>query len=192
MTNLQQITKFVFTAALLVLLFVATGFCDEGKKPTEKTKDAPAEYSRSQLLEKLDLAIAKADDLGRKIVLQKMHESAKRDDTTLSLSYNRLTQVPPEIGLFTNLTELFLGQNDLTTLPPEILKLTKLTHLAIDHNKFSKLPPEVTNLTQLTKLHLHNNQITTLSPEIGKLTKLTQLQLSYNLLTELPPDGMCQ
>jgi hypothetical protein len=47
--------------------------------------------------------------------------------TFLDLSTLGLTQVPPEIGQLTALTQLALHNNQLTSLPPEIGQLTALT-----------------------------------------------------------------
>ncbi len=108
--------------------------------------------------------------------------------TELSLDGNQLTQLPPEIGKLTALTELWLSGNQLTQLPPEIGKLTALTELWLDGNQLTQLPPAIGKLTALTRLWLDSNQLTQLPPEIGKLTALTELFLTGNQLTQLPPE----
>jgi Leucine-rich repeat (LRR) protein len=82
--------------------------------------------------------------------------------TKLNLSFNKLTELPAEIGLLINLTELDLRNNKLTELPAEIGSLIKLIFLYLANNKLMKLPAEIGLLINLTNLNLHNNQLTKL------------------------------
>ena len=108
--------------------------------------------------------------------------------TELDLHGNQLTALPPEIGQLTQLTLLSLRGNRLTALPPEIGQLTALTALCLDGNQLTALPPEIGQLTALTLLDLRGNRLSALPPEIGQLTALTQLFLNLNRLTALPPE----
>ncbi|NEQ52634.1 MAG: TIR domain-containing protein, partial [Leptolyngbya sp. SIO3F4] len=106
--------------------------------------------------------------------------------TSLDLSYNQLSELPPEIVQLTSLTSLDLGSNQLSELPPEIVQLTSLTSLYLGSNQLSELPPEIVQLTSLTSLSLMKNQLSELPPEIGQLTSLTSLDLYQNKISELP------
>jgi internalin A len=106
--------------------------------------------------------------------------------TFLDLSTLGLTQVPPEIGKLTALTQLALHNNQLTSLPPEISQLTALQVLDLRNNQLTSLPPEIGQLSALTELWLNNNQLTSLPPEIGDLKKLERLTLERNKLVSLP------
>jgi Leucine-rich repeat (LRR) protein len=64
----------------------------------------------------------------------------------LSLRYNELTSIPPEIGLLHNLQILALGDNKLTFLPPEIGQLKNLRDLYLNGNELTSLPPEIGKL----------------------------------------------
>jgi Leucine-rich repeat (LRR) protein len=67
--------------------------------------------------------------------------------------WNRLEEVPPEVGKLTALHTLNLYINRLTTLPDELQSLTALENLDIAHNAFSTVsaPP-------LTARHTHDTR----------------------------------
>jgi leucine-rich repeat protein SHOC2 len=114
-----------------------------------------------------------------------------RDDNTysfiaLAFQNNQLTSLPADIGLFTELRELYLDNNKLTELPAEIGQLEGLNRLNLDNNKLTTLPPEIGQLGDLWELTLSNNQLTTLPAEIGQICTLGLLDLDNNQLTSLP------
>ena len=111
----------------------------------------------------------------------------------LNLIENQLTgNIPPEIGILTNLSGLFLSYNYLQgEIPSEIGNLINLTELHLGHNGLQgEIPPEIGNLVNLTHLSLWDNELTgSIPPEIGKLSKLTYLSLWDNELTgSIPPE----
>lgn len=103
----------------------------------------------------------------------------------LDMDYLRLTVIPPEIGLHTELDTLHLFHDWLLSLPAEIGQLANLQVLILAVNGLKSLPPERGQLTQLTNLDLGSNQLT-ISPEIVQLTQLTELKLKHSKLTSLP------
>ena len=84
-----------------------------------------------------------------------------------------------------DIKELNLYNNNLTHLPVEIGLLTQLTNLYLSYNNLTQLPVEIGLLTQLTKLYLVRNQLTHLPVEIGQLTQLTELYLTGNPIENL-------
>jgi len=110
------------------------------------------------------------------------------DLTSLNLSFNQLTELPPEIVQLSKLTSLALSGSQLTELPPEIVQLTDLTSLDLSFNKLTELPPEIVQFRQLKKLELENNQLTNLPKEIGQLNKLRRLALRNNNFQTLPSE----
>ena len=102
----------------------------------------------------------------------------------LNLLENQLTgNIPPEIGILTNLTGLFLSYNYLRgEIPSEIGNLRYLTELHLGHNDLQgEIPPEIGNLVNLTHLSLWDNELTgSIPPEIGNLNNLIFLSISEN------------
>jgi len=106
----------------------------------------------------------------------------------LSLSGNQLTRLPVEIGNMSNLVELALDENRLTWLTPAIGRLASLQILLLSSNKLRSLPAALGDLASLQKLNLDQNQLRRLPPEIAKLTRLRRLNIQNNRLTELPAE----
>ena len=104
----------------------------------------------------------------------------QQNSTSLNLSSQQLTSLPPEIAKLQNLIELDLSDNQLSSLPPEIGKLQKLTTLNLSRNQLTSLPPEIGGLQELHTLSLRSNQLSSLPSGIRNLQKLIKLDLSGN------------
>ena len=102
--------------------------------------------------------------------------------------YNLLTRIPKEIGLLTNLQGLYLENNLLTEIPSEIGSLINLQKLLLYNNRLTEIPKEIGLLVKLRELHLDRNQLIKIPPEIGLLTNLEKLYLNDNKLTERPKE----
>ncbi len=129
-----------------------------------------------------------ASDPAYPTALKRIAACRKSGNTSLDLRELGLSQLPPEIGQLTALTDLYVAGNQLSQLPPEIGQLTALTKLKLGNNQISLLPPEIGQLTALTELNLAGNQLSQLPSEIGQLTALTELNLAANQLSQLPPE----
>ena len=88
--------------------------------------------------------------------------------------------------------ELSLSSNKLSLLPPEIGALISLRRLWLDNNILSELPHEIGALTSLEELILTNNSIVSLPATVGALTKLHQLDIGDNPLVTPPPEVVAQ
>eukprot|EP00833_Pecoramyces_ruminatium_P010078 jgi/Orpsp1_1/1184110/evm.model.c7180000088048.1 len=73
-----------------------------------------------------------------------------------------------------HITKIHIENSDITNIPPEIGNLTYLTELWLDHNKIQgSFPKEVTNLVNLRDLSFGANQLTGIIPsEIKNLVNL--------------------
>ncbi|WP_428277985.1 hypothetical protein [Candidatus Palauibacter sp.] len=112
---------------------------------------------------------------------------------TIDLRDNGLTgSIPPEIGNFESLVNLFLISNDLTgSLPSELGELARLEYLDVSSNMLTgSLSSELGELARLEYLDVSSNMLTgSVLPELGGLASLEHLSLGDNELTgPIPPE----
>lgn len=112
----------------------------------------------------------------------------------LNLADRGLTgSIPTEIGLMTNLKELYLYYNSLTsTIPTEVGLLTVLEVLHLGGNSLHfSIPTEIGLLASLQQLFLYgNNLIGTIPTTIGLLKSLLLMGLDNNKLTGSIPTAI--
>lgn len=110
-----------------------------------------------------------------------------RELVILDISYNSITEFPPEFGDLGLLKELNCSCNQLKGFPKQIGKLRSLKHLKCNGNLLEKLPPELGQCARLVTLLCGENKLETVPVELAKLHELEELQLCNNRLTYLPP-----
>ena len=145
---------------LLILTAVVVVGC--GKKP-ESPMVVPNKRINNPIVEK---AI-------RKSLKKPAGELTKADlekVTELSLSDNKLTEVPKGLEKLTQLERLHLHDNQLTSMKG-LEDLTQLKELSLHGNQLTSMKG-LENLTQLKSLYLYDNQLT----EVTGLENLTQLK----------------
>lgn len=113
----------------------------------------------------------------------------------LNLSYNKLTDLPANIGDLSTLVSLNLRGNKLTILPDEIGELASLNVLKVDNpdvylrtNQLVSLPPGLGRLTNLDSLYLSGNKLKDLPDGFAKLSNLKFLDLSWNKFESFPTE----
>jgi hypothetical protein len=112
----------------------------------------------------------------------------------VDLSKNVLESLPPSDFLYwmTSVRHLNLSTNRLTTLPDEMKLLTNIEVLEGYNNRLISLPPEIGGISALLRLDLGSNFLTSIPNSIGKCTSLKYLSLHSNKLTYLPTTiGAC-
>mmetsp|Transcript_5843 Transcript_5843/g.20624 ORF Transcript_5843/g.20624 Transcript_5843/m.20624 type:complete len:259 (-) Transcript_5843:3455-4231(-) len=115
------------------------------------------------------------------------------DMTHLDLRLKRLTTLPWDLSVLTNLRELDLSMNLYTQLPEQCVwrdghLATSLTKLSINQNRIQMLPEEIQEMTALQTLCIYDNIMTSLPKSIHRLNNLTQLSIYNNFITELPEE----
>jgi hypothetical protein len=69
--------------------------------------------------------------------------------TTINLSGNAITRIPPSVQNLQGLQQLLLARNQLESLPAEVGSLAALTELDVGRNRMQQLPDTLCNLTGL-------------------------------------------
>jgi len=126
----------------------------------------------------------------------------------LEIPFQKIEQLPENIGSLTKLKVLDVKGNKLKSLPKSFEKLTNLEMLDLSVNYGIKLPNDFSlfrklkelniaycnlpiildsliELKNLKKLNISSNRISKIHPKIGNLEYLEELDLSYNELEEI-------
>ncbi|MEL7145455.1 MAG: TonB family protein [Bacteroidota bacterium] len=82
--------------------------------------------------------------------------------------------------------QLSLEFQDLITLDPDITKASQLIYLNLSGNKLQKLPEDIGNLQQLEELFITYNQLRTLPASFSRLESLRTLYLDRNQISDFP------
>lgn len=69
------------------------------------------------------------------------------------------TQLPLDLGNWTNMVELNLGTNSISKLPDDIQCLQQLEILILSNNLLKKIPTTIGNLRKLRVLDLEENRL---------------------------------
>ncbi|MCL2074716.1 MAG: Ig-like domain-containing protein [Marinilabiliaceae bacterium] len=103
-------------------------------------------------------------------------------------------EIPAEIGLLSELEELFLYYGFSGTIPKELGNLENLKYLHLVNNYFSgSIPKELGKLTNLHSLSLYENSLSGEIPkELENLKNLSNLNLRYNYLSGDIPQYLLQ
>ncbi|GIY14744.1 leucine-rich repeat-containing protein 57 [Caerostris darwini] len=105
---------------------------------------------------------------------------------TLDISNNKIGNLPPSIGNFTNLKSITASHIKITSIPEEIGTLKKLEVINFSNNDLTSLPASFVQLVNLRTLNLNNNKITDFPHIFKNMKKLELLDLSHNTLVEVP------
>jgi Leucine-rich repeat (LRR) protein len=108
--------------------------------------------------------------------------------TMLSVSYNRIKELPSDFGrLLPSLKVLSVDHNPaLKALPDSLMACTMLEKLNASHCTLSRLPTQLERLIGLTELDVTHNRLYKLPPRVGDLRKLRVFKFSDNQITDLP------
>jgi len=104
----------------------------------------------------------------------------------LSLSENRMRQLPASFNSMRNLQKLSITTNQLEMLPENISDLRKLTQLDIKNNCLRQLPDSVGNL-KLCVLDVGHNQLESLPDTIWNSNRIWYVHCAGNPLKSVPP-----
>jgi hypothetical protein len=103
--------------------------------------------------------------------------------TVLDVRANKVTTLPPSIGMCTALVEIQASHCAISTLPPSLEHLTALRKLDVGHNRLRDLAELPASLVTLL---CNDNQLARLTGGFHHHEALTALDLTRNALRELP------
>ncbi len=112
-------------------------------------------------------------------------------DTIFGISFKkkRLSILPEELKLFTQIKILDLSKNKLEKLPAFITNFSQLEDLNIEKNKFIHFPIIIYQLSSLRYLRMGANSFERIPTGIDNLTKLEYLDL-YDCPIKSLPESM--
>ncbi|EAL72309.1 leucine-rich repeat-containing protein [Dictyostelium discoideum AX4] len=105
---------------------------------------------------------------------------------SLILDFNKITEIPEQIGLLPNLKHLSLAANQLSQVPEFLSQLKSLESLELGINQFTSFPLNICKIKSLTLLRLETNNIKSLPDDFINLENLKDLSLLDNQLKEIP------
>lgn len=105
-----------------------------------------------------------------------------REVYKLTLSGQKLKEIPTTVFRLPNLQVLDLSDNKLKELPGRIADLEHLEVLLLTGNKLRVLPDEIKQLDNLVELYLRSNRLVEVPAWVGGLSLLRKLDISYNQL----------
>lgn len=105
-----------------------------------------------------------------------------KDLRRLNLAINLLTDIPPEIGLLSQLQWLNLNDNLLTALPSTMADLIHLVKLGLVQNRIEILPPFMfLHMLELQKLDIRRNHLKYMPPSILALAPRQEVDIHVDL-----------
>uniref|UniRef100_A0A6U4WLV8 Disease resistance R13L4/SHOC-2-like LRR domain-containing protein n=1 Tax=Hemiselmis andersenii TaxID=464988 RepID=A0A6U4WLV8_HEMAN len=118
------------------------------------------------------------------------------DMNMLDLRLKKLTSLPWDLAVLSNLQELDLSMNSFQHIPDQCTwkdghLATSLTKLSINQNIVNNVPPEIGEMKRLKVLCCYDNRITSVPDTMHQMSSLTQLSIYNNALTSLP-ETFCQ
>lgn len=111
----------------------------------------------------------------------------------VNLGFNKLTNIPLEFCMLTQLSHIDLRNNFLTALPSELEALAKLRGIILSFNRFKTFPDVLYKISTLETILISNNQVGAVDPiRLKMLDKLSTLDLQNNDIMQVPPElGNC-
>merc|ERR1711994_986599 len=121
-----------------------------------------------------------------KIVKKTLEEAQGVPNAEIDFSDKSLVHMDDMARLWTmrNITRLTLSHNKISELPPAIANLENMEILNLFNNALNEVPTSLSGMSKLRILNLGMNRLKTLPRGFGSFPILEVLDLSYNMLNE--------
>lgn len=97
----------------------------------------------------------------------------------MNLGFNKIREIPADIGRFSRLQTLILSNNRIRTISREIRHLSLLESLMLGANELCELPEELADLPHLSRLDVNRNQeLRALPSGTGRWRSLRHLDIT--------------
>jgi riboflavin kinase/FMN adenylyltransferase len=104
----------------------------------------------------------------------------------LDLTRDKLRELDPRIGRFSQLRELVLDRNKLDALPQELRFVQTLERISVSSNRLESFPQVLLELQGLREIDLSDNEIEDIPLNIDRISRLERLILWGNIIANFP------
>jgi len=125
--------------------------------------------------------------MASKIIKKTLEEAAGVQNAELDFSDKSLVSLEPDMSRMwgmKNITRLTLSHNKVTELPPAIANLENMEILNLFNNCLEEVPVSLSGMPKLRILNLGMNKLNNLPRGFGSFPSIEVLDLSYNNLSE--------
>lgn len=102
-------------------------------------------------------------------------------------SFNKIREIPPEIGKLRRLKRLVLNSNRIKTIPEEIGYLEMLEEFTVSENSVEELPRTIAKMVNLRILRLSSNKLRDIPFEVADILTLEEFNCANNPNLEMVP-----
>jgi len=177
----------IFTVIFCCSFFVVLAQTEQDSVAMDNdslTRGVASPIMDAELYLQPDSVLLSPDELSNKKWYTNLGEAMRnpREVYKLSLSSEKLKEIPTAVFRLPNLQMLDLSGNKLKKLPGRIADLEHLEVLILTNNKLNVLPDEVKEMDNLRELYLRSNRLVEVPAWVGGLSKLRKMDISYNQL----------
>merc|ERR1711997_126288 len=126
------------------------------------------------------------NNMAAKIIKKTLEEAASVENAEIDFSDKALVHLEDMSRMWNmkNITRLTLSHNKITEVPPAIANLENMEILNLFNNSLEEVPISLSGMPKLRILNLGINKLNNLPRGFGSFPSIEVLDLSYNNLTE--------
>ena len=125
--------------------------------------------------------------MASKVIKKTIEEAKGVQNAEIDFSDKAIVALEPDMTKMwgmKNITRLTLSHNKITELPPAVAMMENLEILNLFNNQLEEVPQSLSGMPKLRILNLGINKLTTLPRGFGSFPAIEILDLSYNQLNE--------
>ena len=124
--------------------------------------------------------------MSQKVIRKTLDEAQQVANAEIDFSDKNLVHLDdmPRLWTMKNITRLTLSHNKITELPPAVAMMENLEILNLFNNQLEEVPQSLSGMPKLRILNLGINKLNKLPRGFGSFANIEILDLSYNNLNE--------